>query len=104
MIALAGAVLLWMALVRGSISPAWPLGVWLSLAPWPCFHAKRLQRFERAKAAGAGVLRGLDRVNGDGPPRRARGRRRRATARRFSKGMPTRAIWISSARHRSSIR
>jgi len=67
-IALAGAVLLWMALVRGSISPAWPLGVWLSFGALAVFHAKRLQRFERAKAAERVYLRGLDRVNGRWAP------------------------------------
>jgi hypothetical protein len=63
-IALAGAVLLWMALVRGSISPAWPLGAWLSFGVLAVFHARRLQRFERATAAEGVYLRGLDRVNG----------------------------------------
>jgi hypothetical protein len=63
-IALTGAVLLWVALVRGSISPAWPLGVWLSFGALAVFHAKRLQRFERAKAAERVYVRGLDRVNG----------------------------------------
>jgi MutS domain V len=59
-----GAVLLWMAFVRGSISPWWPLGAWLSFGALAAFHAKRLQRFERAKAAERVYLRGLDRLSG----------------------------------------
>ena len=66
-IALVGAVLLWMALVRGSISPAWPLGAWLSFGILAVIHAKRLQRFERAKAAERVYLRGLDRLDGRWP-------------------------------------
>src|SRR5258708_2771591 len=53
-----------MALVRGSISPAWPLGVWLSFGALAAVHAKRLQGFERAKAAERVYLRGLDRLLG----------------------------------------
>jgi hypothetical protein len=62
-IGLAGAVLLWMAFVRASISPAWPIGAWLSFAILAVIHAKRLQRFDRANAAARFYLRGLDRVN-----------------------------------------
>jgi len=61
-IALAGAVLLWMAFVRWSISPWWPCLAWLSFAVLAVIHAKRLQRFERAKAAERVYLRGLDRL------------------------------------------
>jgi hypothetical protein len=63
-IALAGAVLLWMAFVRGSISPAWPVVAWLSFGVVAALHAKRLQRFERATAAERVYTRGLDRLNG----------------------------------------
>ena len=63
-IALTGVVLLWMAFVRGSISPAWPLGAWLSFGILAAVHAKRLQGFERAKAAERVYLRGLDRLAG----------------------------------------
>ena len=63
-IALAGAVLLWMAFVRWSISPVWPLAAWLAFAVLAVIHAKRLQRFERAKAAERVYLRGLDRLDG----------------------------------------
>jgi hypothetical protein len=63
-IALAGAVLLWLALVRASISPGWPLGAWLSFGVLAVIHAKRLQGFERAKAAERVYLRGLDRLDG----------------------------------------
>ncbi len=63
-IALAGAVLLWLAFIRASISPAWPLAAWLAFAVLAVLHAKRLQGFERATAAERVYLRGLDRING----------------------------------------
>jgi hypothetical protein len=63
-IALIGAVLLWLAFVRASISPLWPLAAWLSFGAVAVIHAKRLQGFERAKAAERVYLRGLDRLNG----------------------------------------
>ena len=63
-IALAGAVLLWLAFVRASISPAWPLAAWLSFGGLAILHAKRLQRFERAQAAERVYLRGLERLSG----------------------------------------
>jgi hypothetical protein len=62
-IALAAAVLLWMAFVRGSISPLWPVGAWLSFAVVAVIHAKRLQGFERAQAAERVYVRGLDRID-----------------------------------------
>ena len=61
-IALTGAVLLWMALVRASISPAWPIAAWLAFGVLAVVHAKRLQRYERAQAAARVYLRGLDRL------------------------------------------
>ena len=63
-IALAGSVLLWMAAVRHSISPIWPLGAWLAFAVVVIIHAVRLQRFERAKAAERLYARSLDRLEG----------------------------------------
>ena len=63
-IAGAGAVLLWMAFVRASIAPAWPLAAWLSFGVLAVIHARRLQRFERARSAERVYLRGLDRLNG----------------------------------------
>ena len=63
-IAVAGAVLLWMAFLRTSISPAWPLAAWLSFGVLAVIHARRLQRFERARSAERVYLRGLDRLNG----------------------------------------
>jgi hypothetical protein len=63
-IALVGAVLLWLAFVRASISPVWPLVAWLSFGALAVIHAKRLQVLERAKAAERVYLRGLDRLNG----------------------------------------
>ena len=63
-IALPGVVLLWMAFVRRSISPFWPLGAWLAFAVVAVMHAKRLQRSHRARAAELVYLRGLDRLEG----------------------------------------
>ena len=59
-----GAVLLWMAFVRWSISPWWPAAAWLSFAVLAAVHAKRLRGFERAQAAERVYLRGLERLNG----------------------------------------
>jgi len=63
-IALIGAILLWLAFVRASIPPLWPLAAWLSFGVLAAIHAKRLQGFERARAAERVYLRGLDRLNG----------------------------------------
>jgi hypothetical protein len=63
-LALAGGVLLWMAVVRGSVSAAWPLAAGLSFGVVALIHATRLQRFERAKAAERVYIRGLDRLDG----------------------------------------
>jgi len=63
-IALAGAVLLWMAFVRWSIAPAWPVVAWLAFGALALVHATRLQLFERGKSAERVYLRGLDRLNG----------------------------------------
>jgi hypothetical protein len=62
-IALLGAVLLWMAAIRASISPLWPIGAWFSFAVLAVIHAKRLHGFERAQAAERVYERGLDRMN-----------------------------------------
>jgi len=62
-IALAGAVLLWMAFVRWSIGPWWPVAAWAAFGMLALFHARRLQRFERAQAAERVYLRGLDRLS-----------------------------------------
>jgi hypothetical protein len=63
-IGLGGAVLLWLAAIRASISWLWPIGAWFSFAVLAVVHAKRLQGFERAKAAERVYLRGLDRMDG----------------------------------------
>ena len=63
-VALAGAVLLWMAAVRASISFTWPLVTWLIFGVLAVVHARRLMQFERAKSAERVYLRGLDRLNG----------------------------------------
>src|SRR5215472_18135203 len=63
-IALPGVVLLWMAIVRRSISPLWPFGAGLAFAGVAVIHAIRLQRVQRAKAAERLYVRGLDRLDG----------------------------------------
>ena len=59
-----GAILLWMAFVRASISPAWPLAVWLAFGVLAVVHARQLQRYERARGAERVYLRGFDRLLG----------------------------------------
>lgn len=59
----AGAVSLWMAAVRASISGAWPVIAWLTFGVLAVVHARLLQRAERARAAERVYLRGLDRLN-----------------------------------------
>jgi hypothetical protein len=46
-----GAVLLWMALVRATISPAWPIATLVAFGLLAFVHARQLNRFERAQAA-----------------------------------------------------
>jgi MutS-like protein len=60
-----GAILLWMAFVRASISPAWPVGVWLAFGVLAVMHARQLQRYERARGAERVYLRGFDRLGGN---------------------------------------
>ena len=62
-LAAVGAVLLWMAFVRATISPAWPVGAWLAFGILAVVHAKQLRRFERAQSAERVYLRGLDRLD-----------------------------------------
>ena len=62
--AVAGAVLLWMAFVRATISPAWPVGVWLVFGVLAVVHARRLQREDRARTAERVYRRGFDRLDG----------------------------------------
>jgi MutS domain V len=62
-LALGGGVLSWMAFVRASISPTWPLAVWLAFGVLAVIHAKRLQGFERAQAAERVYVRGLERLD-----------------------------------------
>ena len=57
-----GAVLLWMAFVRATISPAWPLAAGVAFGVLAFVHARQLNRFERAQAAERVYLRGLDRL------------------------------------------
>ena len=62
-LAVGGGVLSWMAFVRASISPAWPLATWLTFGILAVIHARRLERFERAKAAERVYLHGLERLD-----------------------------------------
>jgi hypothetical protein len=59
-----GAVLLWMAFIRGMLSPIWPLLVWLVFGALAVAHARLLNRMDRAKNAERWYLRGLDRLSG----------------------------------------
>jgi hypothetical protein len=60
-----GAILLWLAFVQASISPAWPVGVWLAFGVLAVVHARQLQRYERARGAERVYLRGFDRLGGE---------------------------------------
>jgi len=59
-----GAVALWMAFVRPTIAPAWPVIAWLAFGALAVIHARLLQRVERARSAERVYLRGLDRLAG----------------------------------------
>jgi len=63
MLAAVVAVLLWMAFVRATVSPAWPIGGGLAFGILAIVHAKQLNRFERAQSAERVYLRGLDRLD-----------------------------------------
>jgi predicted ATPase len=62
-IGITGAVLLWLAFVRASISPFAPLAAWLAFGALAVIHARQLQRYERASSAERVYLRGLDRLS-----------------------------------------
>jgi hypothetical protein len=59
-----GAVLVWLAFIRATISPWWPVAAWLAFAVLAIVHAKRLQLFDRAKSAEQLYIRGLNRIAG----------------------------------------
>jgi hypothetical protein len=61
-VAAVAVVLLWMAFVRASISPAWPVLAWLAFGALAVTHALLLRRAERARSAERVYLRGLDRL------------------------------------------
>jgi hypothetical protein len=63
-LAVTGAVLLWMAFVRASISPAWPVIAWVAFGVLAAIHARHLQRYDRARSAERVYLRGLERLSG----------------------------------------
>jgi len=91
-LAIAGAVLLWMAFARVSISPAWPAIAWVAFGVLAVVHARHLQVYERARSAERVYLRGLDRLGG----------RPAGTAGRSSMAIRTPAISICSGPRRSS--
>lgn len=59
----AGAVLLWLAFVRAAVSPAWALLPGLVFAALAVFHARLLNRMERARRAEQTYTRGLERLH-----------------------------------------
>jgi hypothetical protein len=61
-LALGGTALSWMAFVRASTSPWWPLAVWFAFGVLAAIHGKRLAGYERAKAAERVYVRGLERL------------------------------------------
>jgi hypothetical protein len=63
-LALAGAVLVWLAFVTGAVSALWPLAVWLAFGALVVVHARVLLRVDRAKNAERVYLRGQDRLAG----------------------------------------
>jgi MutS domain V len=58
----AGAVLLWLAFVRAAASPAWVLPPGLFFAALVVFHARLLNRMERARRAEQTYIRGIERL------------------------------------------
>jgi hypothetical protein len=59
----AGAVLLWLAFVRAAVSPAWAVLPGLVFAALAVFHARLLNRMERARRAEQTYTRGLERLH-----------------------------------------
>jgi MutS-like protein len=62
-IGLGGAVLLWLAFVSARISPWWPVVTWLGFGALAVYHARLLQRGERARRASGVYERGLQRLD-----------------------------------------
>jgi hypothetical protein len=63
-LAAVGAVVLWLAFIRTSISPWWPVAAGLGFVALVIVHARLLTRLDRARRAEAWYLRGLDRLAG----------------------------------------
>src|SRR4030095_16539636 len=63
-VAAAGAIVLWLAFIRASISAWWPVGAGLAFAALAIVHARVLLRTERARRAEAWYVRGIDRLAG----------------------------------------
>jgi len=61
-VGIASAVLLWQAFVRARVSPWWPVAGWLVFGAIAVYHARLLQRSDRARRAAAVYERGLDRL------------------------------------------
>jgi hypothetical protein len=62
-IGIGGAVLLWLAFVSARISPWWPIAAWLGFGALAVYHARLLQRGERARRAAGVYERGLQRLD-----------------------------------------
>jgi hypothetical protein len=60
----AGALVLWLSLARGALSPLWLLLVAATFLALMVVHARILQRLERAQRAAAWYSRGLERLDG----------------------------------------
>jgi CBS domain-containing protein len=64
LVAAVGALLLWLAFVRGTWSPAWAAGAWILFGIVAVVHAKYLERLERARRAELLYRRALERMSG----------------------------------------
>lgn len=62
-VGLAGTVLLWLAFVNARISPWWPVATWLGFGALAVYHARVLQRGDRARRAAGVYERGVLRLD-----------------------------------------
>ena len=94
-VAAAFAVLLWMAVVRGTASAVWPILLALTFGALVVVHARVLNRVDRARRAERMYTRGrtVCQVDGLAPAE---------TAPVFSASIRTPGIWTSSVTGRSS--
>ena len=63
-VALGGAVFFWLAFVRRTLPPAWPIGAAIVFTGLVVRHARLLQRADRARRAEQWYARGVDRLDG----------------------------------------